>query len=508
MTPPRASSAVHHGAEARRIAAENLPAVVLVGRANAGKSTLFNRIAKGGRAIISAIPGTTRDLNFARAEHNGREFVVIDSGGLELGGERMSDRIVAEALAAVGAADVVVFLFDGRAGLSNADSEALALVRDTGCPLLIAVNKIDQPGQENSAAEFYASGADDLMFISAAHSRGLGELLDRVVERLPARETSPPAAGPDLKLALVGRPNVGKSSLLNRLSGFERAIVDDAPGTTRDPVDVRLSSHGRDVLLIDTAGIRRPTRVEGELEQHSVGRAIETIRRADVVLLVIDATEGITDQDARLARLADTNDRAMVIVCNKWDAAAKIGRKAPAFVRDAHERYPFLEYATMVLTSAITGDGVDGIIPAAIAAGDSWRSVFQTSRLNRILADATNAMDPPQVDRRRLNLMYVTQVSTTPPRIRFFTNVERNIPAHYVRFIETRFRRSLELVGTPLRLEFRRTGRSWVKGNPPPGKSHPDKSRGRPRPNSALANKPGIHRKRVTPKGAGKTKRD
>jgi GTPase len=472
------------GAEARRIAAEGLPAVVLVGRANAGKSTLFNRITKGGRAITSAIPGTTRDLNFARARHGDREFVVVDSGGLELGGhERMTDRIVSEALAAVGVADVVVFMLDGRGGLSEADSEALALVRETGCPLIMAVNKIDRPGQEAEASEFYALGGDELFFISAAHGRGVEELLDQVVARLPQREGAA-AAAPDLRLALIGRPNVGKSSLLNRLSGFDRAIVDDTPGTTRDPVDVRLSANGRDVLLIDTAGIRRPPRVEGELEQHSVGRAIETIRRANVVLLVIDASEGITDQDARLARLADTSDRAMVIVCNKWDVAAKAGRKVATFVRDAHERYPFLEYAAMVFTSAVTGDGVDGIIPAATQAGDSWRAVFQTSRLNRTLAEATAAMDPPQVDRRRLNLMYVTQVGSAPPRLRFFTNVERGIPAHYVRFIETRFRKSLGLIGTPLRLDFRRTGRSWVQGAPPA------KPRGKPRNRPTPRSKP------------------
>ena len=480
MTNPRKAS----GAEARRIAAEGLPAVVLVGRANAGKSTLFNRIAKGGRAITSAIPGTTRDLNFARAKYGDREFVVVDSGGLELGGhERMTERIVTEALAAVGVADVVVFMLDGRGGLSEADSEALALVRETGCPLIMAVNKIDRPGQESEASEFYALGGDELFFISAAHGRGVEELLDQVVARLPEREGAA-AASPDLRLALIGRPNVGKSSLLNRLSGFERAIVDDTPGTTRDPVDVRLTSHGRDVLLIDTAGIRRPPKVEGELEQHSVGRAIETIRRANVVLLVIDASEGITDQDARLARLVDTSDRAMVIVCNKWDVAAKNGGKVATFIRDAHERYPFLEYASMVFTSAVTGDGVDGIIPAATQAGDSWRAVFQTSLLNRTLAAATAAMDPPQVDRRRLNLMYVTQVGSAPPRLRFFTNVERGIPAHYVRFIETRFRKALGLVGTPLRLDFRRTGRSWVQGAPP------RPTRGKPRNRPAPRSKP------------------
>src|SRR5208282_5417374 len=369
----RARSAKTEGREARaaRTFAAGLPTVVFVGRANAGKSTLFNRIARGARAITSSIPGTTRDLNFARASYGDRDFVAVDSGGLELGGsEQMSERVVAEALGAVGAADVVVFVFDGRLGLSAADKEALALVRETGCPLVTVVNKMDSKGQDARLADFYQTGADRLIPISAAHGLGTEDLLDEIIARLPAAQTAP-ASMPDLKLALVGRPNVGKSSLLNRMSGFERAIVDSTPGTTRDPVDVRLKSGGRDVLLIDTAGIRRPTRVEGELEHHSVGRAIETIRRADVVLLVIDSTEGITDQDARLARLVDTNDRAMVVVCNKWDEAAKLERRIPAFVRDAQERFPFLSYATMVFTSAVTGDGVNEIVPAAIKAGDS-----------------------------------------------------------------------------------------------------------------------------------------
>jgi GTP-binding protein len=446
-------------------AAGGLPSVVLVGRANAGKSTLFNRIAKGARAITSPIPGTTRDLNFARATWNECDFTVIDSGGLELGGTApMSERVAAEALRAVGAADVVVFVFDGRTGLSGADREAVDLVRAAGRRLLVAVNKIDNQSGESAASEFYAVGVDHLFPISAAHGRGVADLLDEVVSRLPGAQAASEAP-PEIKLALVGRPNVGKSSLLNRLSGFEHAIVDAIPGTTRDAIDVRLHVGGREMMLIDTAGIRRPTRVEGELEQRSVARAIETIRRADVVLLVIDATEGITDQDARLARLVDTNDRAMVLVCNKWDAAAKMGRRVAAFVSDAHERFPFLSYATLVFTSALKGDGVADIVPAAVKAGQSWRAAFQTAVLNQILAKALAAMDPPMVGRRRLNLMYVTQVGSAPPRLRFFVNVQRDIPAHYIRFLETRFRTALKLVGTPLRLEFHRTGRTSAAGH-------------------------------------------
>ena len=458
------------GAEASLIAAaaHGLPVVVLVGRANVGKSTLFNRIAGRGRAIVSPIAGTTRDLNMARAAHEEREFVVVDSGGLELyAHEHATERAVEEALRAVAEADVVVFVIDGRAGVTSGDSEALALIRETGRPTIIAVNKIDRPGQEASAADAYSLGVPTVTFVSAAHGQGIGELLDAIVAQLPSRAAGPEAR-PDLRIALIGRPNVGKSSLLNRLAGFVRAIVSPLPGTTRDPVDVRLRAAGRDVLLIDTAGIRRPTRVEGELEHFSVGRAIETIRRAEVLVLVVDSTEGITDQDVRLARLVESNDRAMVIVCNKWDAAAKLDKRVPTFVRDTYHRYPFLEFAPMVFTSALTGDGIDQILPAAARAGEAWHSNFQTALLNRILAETVAALDPPLVGRRRLKLMYVTQTGSAPPRLAFFTNIEHDIPAHYIRFLEGRFRAALGLegVGTPLRLEFRRTGRSWAESRP------------------------------------------
>jgi GTPase len=236
--------------------------------------------------------------------------------------------------------------------------------------------------------------------------------------------------------------------------------VAETPGTTRDTVDVRLRVGERELVLIDTAGIRRPTRVAGELERHAVGRAIETIRRADVLALVIDATEGATDQDARLARLVETNDRALIVVVNKWDEAAKLKRKVPAFVSDLRERFPFLDFAPVLFTSALTGDGVDKILPAALEVGTAFRAQFQTALLNRILHEATAAMDPPVVAGRRLNLMYVTQVGSAPPRFRFFSNLERDIPAHYLRFLEGRLRGALDLRGTPIRLEFRRAAGS------------------------------------------------
>jgi GTP-binding protein len=260
------------------------------------------------------------------AEHQDRNFAVVDSGGLELGDrEGLSERIVSEALKAVAAADVVIFVVDGRAGFSAADAEALALIREVGRPILLAVNKLDTPARDAAAAEFHNLGVDHLFMVSASHGRGVEELLDAVVELLPPEAgTAPPP--PDLRIALIGRPNVGKSSLVNRLVGAQRSIVDDTPGTTRDPVDVRVTAGDQELILVDTAGIRRPARVEGELEHHSVRRAIETIRRAEVLLLVVDASEGITDQDARLAHLVESEDRALMVICNKWDVAARAGR--------------------------------------------------------------------------------------------------------------------------------------------------------------------------------------
>ncbi|MBF6571793.1 MAG: ribosome biogenesis GTPase Der, partial [Candidatus Binataceae bacterium] len=431
---------------------------------------LFNRLAGANRAIVSAVAGTTRDLNVARVNHDGHTFILADSGGLELGGhEALTEAVVERALGAAAASAVVLFLLDGRAGLTAADREAFTLVRSSGRPIVVAVNKIDQPRQEGSAAEFY-SLTEELFPISAAHGLGIGELLDAVTRTLPEVEQSGPQAQPDLRVALIGRPNVGKSSILNCLVGFDRSIVGEAPGTTRDPVDVPLTIDGHNLILIDTAGIRRRTRITGELEHRSVGHAIGTIKRAGVLILVIDATEGITDQDARLARMVATNGRGLVLVCNKWDAAAQQGARIAAFTRDAQANFPFLAYAPMLFTSALTGDRINHILPAALDAGRSWRAVLQTANLNRVLADALAALDPPLVDGRRLKIMYVTQVASAPPKLAFFCNIERNIPAHYMRFLESRFRAALALVGTPLLMEFRRATGSRPAPRPASGR--------------------------------------
>ena len=349
------------------LAASGVPVVVIVGRANAGKSTLFNRIV--GRR--------TRDRE-SDCRHHARpqycpglaqrtricpwSIAAVWSFTRE---NRRPNGPWKKRLHAVASAEVVVFVVDGHAGISSGDEEALALIRETGRPMVLAVNKVDHPGRANAAAsDAYTLGVPNVVFVSAAHGHGLEELLDAIVATLPQQQITSEVK-PDLRLALIGRPNVGKSSILNRLSGYERAIVDDRPGTTRDPVDVRVKAGDREVLLIDTAGIRRPTKVEGELEGSAVGRAIQTIRRAEVLALVIDATEGITDQDTRLARLVDHEGRALILVCNKWDEAAKQGRRMQVFVRDQRADHPFLDFAPMLFTSALTGDGIKEIIPSA-----------------------------------------------------------------------------------------------------------------------------------------------
>jgi GTP-binding protein len=431
--------------------------VMLTGRANVGKSTLFNRIVRGARAIVSPLAGTTRDLNVAITSHDGREFVLVDSGGLELyAREPAAERAMEEALAALGTTDLIVLVIDGRAGVSSTDEAIIELLRQLGRPMIVAANKIDNPSQEAAAAEAWSLGVASMTSISAAHGHGIDELLEQICVRLPSNN-SPPFQSTSLRLALIGRPNVGKSSLLNRLAGFARSVVDERPGTTRDPVEIEIQSNGHTLQLIDTAGIRRRTKVEGELESQSVGRAITTIRRTEVLALVIDAAEGFTDQDARLARLVDNNDRALVVVGNKWDLAAKAGRRIATFVRNTREQYPFLDFAQIAVTSAFTGYGVEQIIPMASKAGDAWRAEFRTVTLNQILAEAIKALDPPIVSGRRLKPMYVTQVGKAPPRLAIFSNLERDIPAHYLRFLEGRFRAALGLegTGTPFRIGFR-----------------------------------------------------
>jgi GTP-binding protein len=358
------------------------------------------------------------------------------------------------------AADAIIFVVDGRAGLNPEDQQWFDALRRANRPLVVAVNKLDRPAMDLLVADFQALGTEQIFPVSAAHGRGLGELLDALAALLPQETESGAGGASDLRFALIGRPNVGKSSLVNRVAGFERSAVDSQAGTTRDPVDIEVTSDGRRILLIDTGGVRRQARIETELEHRVVARALATIRRAEVLGLVIDAAEGPTDQDARLAALVDKHDRALMLVVNKWDLAAAQERNITAFARDLRTRWPFLEYAPAVFCSALTGNGVGDILRVALEVGKSFRAVFKTPQLNRILGDVVGEIDPPVIERRRLKLMYVTQRASSPPRLLVFANLERDIPVHYLRFLQGRFRAALNLVGTPLRIAVRRADSS------------------------------------------------
>jgi GTP-binding protein len=450
--------------ERLRAAAQGLPTVLICGRPNVGKSTLFNRIVGAQRAIVSEVPGATRDLNLARARAGEREFAIVDSGGLGPGaGESLSERLAQRTMDAARAADAIIFLVDGREGLNPADRQALKALRRVNRPFLLAANKLDRPAMDLLAGEFHALGAERVFPVSAAHGRGVGELLEALAALLPEEAGAAARGANDLRFALIGRPNVGKSSLVNRLAGFERSAVDATAGTTRDPVDIEISLSGRSILLIDTGGVRRPARIDNALEQRVVARALATVRRAEVLGLVIDAAQGFTDQDARLAAMVDKHDRALMLIANKWDLAAAQDRTTARFRRDLRERCPFLDYAPAVFCSALTGDGVGDILEAALKVGESFHAVFRTAQLNRILSEAAAEVEPPMVQGRRLKLMYVTQTASSPPRLLFFSNLERDVPVHYLRFLQSRFRAALKIVGAPLRIELRRAASSRGK---------------------------------------------
>src|SRR5262245_5422869 len=331
-----------------------LPVVALVGRPNTGKSTLFNRLTRSRRALVAPTPGVTRDRNIAVTERDGRRLLVVDTGGFEADeDEELSRAVRGQALLAAEAADAVVVVVDGRAGLNPLDRLLLERLRGLRQPLLVAVNKLDTPKQDDLVSEFYALGVSPLYPISAEHGVGVDALMTDVMERLPAAEPIAEAAEPPTAVAIIGRPNVGKSSLLNRLVGYERAIVSAAPGTTRDALDTPVTHGGREFVLVDTAGVRRRPRVQQHIERASVVRALRALERAEVALLVTDAVEGMTEQDARIAGYAWERGRALVLLVNKWDAVAK--RDARAVAQHIDRRYPSLAVVPKLFVSALTG---------------------------------------------------------------------------------------------------------------------------------------------------------
>ncbi len=451
------------------------PIVALVGRPNVGKSTLFNRIVGRRRAIVEDTPGTTRDRLYGEAEWSGRFFTIVDTGGLEIVGSQRQqspqdrpaplatasagfiEEIRQQAEIAIAEADVIVMLVDVPDGLTAADEDVADVLRRTDKPVLVAANKADNPTREQAAFEFYALGLGEVFPISALHGLGVGDLLDEVVAALPlAEEPEEPEA---LKIALVGRPNVGKSSLLNKLLGEERAIVSAIPGTTRDSIDTYLTWEDRPVLLIDTAGIRRRGRIDRGIEKYSVLRAIKSIARADVVLLLLDAKDLVTAQDAHVAGYILEENRSIIVLVNKWDLIEKDSYTMDAYSQQIRASLRFLDYVPVLFVSALSGQRVHKILPLALQVYEERRVRIPTAELNRLVEEATLRHAPPHKAGKRLKFYYATQASVDPPTFVFFVNDTRLVHFSYERFLENQIRRHYGYLGTPLKLVFRARGR-------------------------------------------------
>jgi GTP-binding protein len=464
---------------------DGLPVVAIVGRPNVGKSTLFNRVVRARRAIVDDAPGVTRDRIIAPAAHEGRAFLCIDTGGFSAepprGEGSLAARVRGQTLTAIDQADCVVCVLDGDTGLAPEDRDTVALLRRSGKPVLFAVNKLDTPGRDPQLLEFHRVGAEPLLPLSAAHGRGLADLLDAIVARLPPGTPASSEAMAGTRLALLGRPNVGKSSLLNRLLGAERAIVAPEAGTTRDAIDTPVVVDGRPYVLIDTAGIRRRGRVHETLERHGAVRALGTIARTDLALIVLDATEGMTDQDARLVGRAWEAGRGIILLANKWDAAPR-GRRDAAGFRDAlGAAHPAFVDLPLLLVSARTGEGLDELFPLVRRVERAYQAELGTPALNRALRAAVAEHPPPTPRGRRLRLLYAAQTGRRPPAVTVFGSAADAVPPAYVRYLTGRLGAAFGLVGVPLRLRFTRAASAA------PARGTPPHARRSPRPSGAGA---------------------
>ena len=442
-----------------------LPTVAIVGRPNVGKSTLFNRLVGERKAIVDDMPGVTRDRNYSEAEWSGRKYLLVDTGGLENESVAALERSVqAQSRLAVGEADVVVFLFDGKSGLNPLDREAVDKLRRTNKPIFFAVNKLDSQRRGDNLYEFFALGLDRLYAISAEHGLGISELMDDVIARLPKgaaenedddSETVEERARP-LRVAVVGRPNVGKSTLINRLLGFERSVVDSTPGTTRDSLDTPFELLGEPGILIDTAGIRRKARIDDRVEQFSVQRSLRAVDRGDLIIHVIDGPEGVTDQDAQILSYAVQRGKALLLAVNKWDLVSKSdGRSTEKYRDEVNYHLSFLDFAPIAFISAATGHGVRKLLQTAVSVVQAYRRKVSTSALNQALQRIVRAHTPPLSQGRSVKFYYGTQTRTSPPTFALFVNRPSAVKESYKKYLIHQLREDLGLEHAPIRLDLR-----------------------------------------------------
>lgn len=440
------------------------PLVALVGRPNVGKSTLFNRLVGSRLAVVSDVPGTTRDRLYAEAEWAGSAFLVVDTGGLEVtegrhteplseDSERFLPLIRQQAQIAIQDADVIVQVVDGQAGLTAADQEVADILRRSKKPVIIAANKLESTKLWDTAYEFYELALGEVFQISAVHGTGTGNLLDAIVEAIPAVEED--AEDESLKVAILGRPNVGKSTLVNKLIGEERVIVSPIAGTTRDAIDTKIMWQGQEVTLIDTAGIRRRGKIDPGVEKYSVLRAIKALKRADVSLLLIDAAEGITSQDTHIAGMLVEEMSSVVVLVNKWDAVEKDTYTINEYTNQVRQALNFLPYVPILFISAQTGQRVHKVLETVKEVYEARYERIPTGQLNKLMRDAVGRHAPPQKMGVRVKFMYVTQAGVDPPTFVFFVNKPDWVHFSYQRYLENQIREQYPFPGTPIRLVFR-----------------------------------------------------
>jgi GTP-binding protein len=426
-----------------------LGTVAIVGFPNVGKSTLVNRLTESRAAVVHEQPGVTRDRKELLAEWNGKRFLLIDTGGVDIAGrDPITRSIVEQARAAVDEADLVVFLTDARAGITPGDEELAQILREAHKPVLVVANKIDDPDQDALAFEFHRLGLGDPIPLSAAHGHGTGDLLDTIVARLPGRGR--PAVGEEaIRVAILGRPNVGKSSLLNALLGEERVIVSEVPGTTRDAIDTVLKRGDREFVLVDTAGLRRKRRQRQGIEYYSELRALAAAERADVALVLVDASEGLVDQDLTVADVARKAQSSTIVVLSKWDISETDLENVRARLQDRVRQRP-----PVLTVSAETGRGIRRLLDRIEQQFEKHSARISTAELNRFLAELREAREPPSRNGRRLNLLYGTQVRARPPRFRFFVNDPALVTRDYGYWVENQLRDRFELAGVPVAIDF------------------------------------------------------
>lgn len=449
---------------------DNLPLVALVGRPNVGKSTLFNRITKSRKALVDPTPGVTRDRQYDRVMINDRQCILVDTGGIDDNPEDLLvPHIREQALAAIAEADIILFLMDAKDGLTPPDWEVVEMLRRTAKPVFYLVNKIDGPERETELLmPFYELGVDRFWPISAEHTYGMKDLMDGLYAALPEKEIPSELPEGTIRVAFFGRPNVGKSSMINKILGEDRMVVSDIAGTTRDSVDTLLTHGNYSYLLIDTAGIRRKGKTKEKLEKFSILKSLSAMNRCDVAMVIIDAEEGITEQDTKVIGYVLDSGKALIVLVNKWDLLEKDRKRQQSIMEEIGLALPFLGFAPLLKVSALTGYGIKRMFPAIGSVYRQFCASFPTSALNRLLQEAVEIHSPPIYKNKRLKFYYTSQIGTCPPKFVVMTNSAKGVHFSYERFLTNQFREGLGLDKVPIKILFKE-------------KSGPKKRRGKKR---------------------------